>query len=265
MTDPQGETNAAPDDRAAPGGIRSVQRALELLSLFDERRLTWTISGMARASGLPKTTVVRLVGTLVDNGMLWTRPDAQVTVGAGLLRWARLAGTGWNVPEPARIAMTEVTLTCGEAVNVYVRQGTTRLCVAAFDGPRNPRYVIEVGTELPLWAGCASKVLLSEAPADVLQAAAARSPHGSDFVQVLNEQAEKARTLGFAVSHGEREPGISGVAAPIRDAEGSIVAAVAIGGPTTRFTDEKVDEFATAVTALAKRCTELGLAKVFVS
>ncbi|WP_285748373.1 IclR family transcriptional regulator [Lentzea sp. NBRC 105346] len=235
--------------------VRSVTRALDLLGHFTERRMVWPVSELARASGLPKTTVVRLVATLAATGMLWERPDGQVTVGAGLLRWARLARAAWELPEAVRSAMAALALTCGETVNLYVRQGTARVCIAQAEGPQSLRHVVHTGDEMPLWVGAASKILLVGAPAEVLDAMVERAGE-----QLRSDVALAARE-GFSVSYGERESGASGAAVPIV-VSGAVVAALALGGPTTRFTEEKIPMFRAALTETATTISVLGLPPV---
>ena len=237
---------------AASGGTRSVTRALDLLACFDETRLTWSVSDLARHTGLPKTTVVRLVGTLEGAGMLWIRPDSTITVGAGLLRWARLARSAWEPSEAVRQVLRELADSCRETVNVYVRQGTTRVCVAQAEGPQLVRHVVRIGDELTLGAGAASKVLLTGAGDAILLAVAKDADK-------LRADVESVRKRGYAVSHGEREAGASGLAAPVVDQVGHVVAALGIGGPTSRFTPDAVERFIPDVQAAARRVGELGL------
>src|SRR5215207_2018514 len=255
---------AGAERQAADGGVRSVQRAVELLSLFDETSTVWSVSELARATKLPKTTVIRLVATLERAAMVWVRPDGQVAPGAGLLRWASLSQSAWAMPEAALEVMGSVAELCRETVNLYVRQGVARVCVAQHEGPQALRHVIRVGDELPLWAGAASKVLLTAAPAEVIDEVASGSPHGPGFADVLRPQVEQARADGYAVSHGEREVGASGVAAPVADSDGRVVAALALGGPTARFTPEQVARFAAVITASADEVSDMGLARALV-
>jgi DNA-binding IclR family transcriptional regulator len=250
---------APPSEGVEPaGGIRSVTRALDLLACFDEGNPVWTVSDLARRTGLPKTTVVRLVATLETAGMLWIRPDARVAIGAGLLRWARLARSAWEPSAAVRAVMRELADECGETVNVYIRHGTARICVAQAEGPQMIRHVVRIGDELPLWAGAASKVLLGVANDAIVDAVAALAPGGSGSAPRLREQIELAREQGYAVTHGERENGASGLAAPVRDASGRVQAALGLGGPTSRFTPAAVTRFALAVVAAAERVSALG-------
>ena len=62
-----------------------------------------------------------------------------------------------------------------------------------------------------------------------------------------------AGARGFAVTHGERELGASGVSAPVRRSDGRVVAAVGVGGPTTRFNDERLPAYVERGPALRRR------------
>ncbi|MEV6646689.1 IclR family transcriptional regulator [Amycolatopsis sp. NPDC051371] len=208
------------------GAVRSVLRAFDLLALFTERRRTWAVKDLTAASGLAKTTVLRLVATCEQRGLLWTRPDGRVTVGPGMLRWAQLANTAWQLPEPVRQVLRDLAQDCGETVNLYVRSTEVLVCVAQQEGSRAIRHVGRAGDELPLGCAAAGRVL--------------------------------AGAEGTAVSHGEPEPGASSVAAPVLDADGRLLAALAVTGPTTRFTAEAVAQLGAGVTDASRRISRIG-------
>ena len=136
-----------------------------------------------------------------------------------------------------------------ETVNLYVLRDICRVCVAQQESPRPLRHVVQVGDELPLWAGASSKVLLSDAPETLLARVARRSPEGDSHLETLREWAADARRDGYAVSHGEREEGLSAVAVPVTGRSGAVVAALALSGPTLRFTAERVAAFTTDLEA----------------
>ncbi|AOS65935.1 IclR family transcriptional regulator [Actinoalloteichus hymeniacidonis] len=254
---------ATVDDGQSDGRIRSVVRAVEILAKFDEDTLSWTVSDLARATGLPKTTLVRMVDTLEQTGMLWMRPDGQVTVGAGLLRWAKLARAAWELPAPVLDAMRGLADECGETTSFYVRQGPFRVCVAQQEGRQSLRQVVRVGDKLPMWAGASSKLLLTAASDEDVAEIAASSPYGPGYTPQLLAEVEKIRAAGHVVTHGERENGVSGIAAPIRGGTGDLIAALALGGPTARFTPDRIPKLVTAVTAAANWVSSLRLAATF--
>jgi len=133
-----------------------------------------------------------------------------------------------------------------------------RVCIAQQEGPQPLRHVVHVGDELPLWAGATAKVLLRDAGEALLERVARSSPYGPNHVKRLREWIDEAAVAGFAVSHGEREEGLSAVAAPILGRSGGVVAALSLSGPTLRFTDARVAEFAGEVRRMAQQVSERG-------
>ncbi|MEQ0564296.1 IclR family transcriptional regulator [Amycolatopsis sp. NEAU-NG30] len=225
------------------GAVRSVLRTFDLLALFTERHRTWTVKDLTAASGLAKTTVLRLVATCEQRGLLWTRPDGRITVGPGMLRWAQLANSAWQLPEPVRQVLRELAAGCGETVNLYVRSSSVLVCVAQQEGTRAIRHVGRVGDELPLDCGAAGQVL----GGGTAGAASVAAP------------VHDGGTPSAAVSHGQPEAGASSVAAPVHDGEGRVLAALTLTGPAGRFGDAEVAAFCEAVTAAARRISQIGL------
>ncbi len=238
-------------------GVRSIRRALDILSLLTDDKPVVSIRDVTDATGLPKTTALRLVHTLEQSGLLWAASGGYMA-GPGLWRWAYLARRSWQLPPETQAAMRDLGAKHQETVNLYVLRDISRVCVAQQESPRPLRHVVQVGDELPLWAGASSKVLLSDAPGSLLVRVAHRSPGGDRHVDTLKQWADDARRDGYAVSHGEREEGISAVAVPITGRSGSVVAALAMSGPTLRFTEDRVAEFAADLRLAAARMSERG-------
>jgi len=251
---------AAPQQAAEAAdaqGVRSIRRALDILSLLTEDTPVVSIRDITEATGLPKTTVLRLVHTLEQSSLLWATP-AGYMAGPGLWRWAYLALRSWQLPPDTQATMRELGARHQETVNLYVLRDIYRVCVAQQESPRALRHVVRVGDELPLWAGASSKVLLSDAPEALLARVARRSPDGESHLEALRAWAADARRDGYAVSHGEREQGLSAVAVPVNGRSGTVVAALALSGPTLRFTEERVAEFTADLKRAALQMSERG-------
>ncbi len=278
-------TDATPSPVAprpgAPGrgdasGVRAVSRALAVLQAFTPERSTLTISELVRASGLPRTTVLRLVDTLVAEGMLQHGPDGRVGVGTRMILWGAFAARAWAVPQATAERMTVLAGATGETVSLYVRSGVARVVVAQSPSPHSLRHVVQVGDELPLWIGAAGAVLLSGEPVDSLDdtlddvdasshpgtgAPSPATPLGPAPTLPVDRAAvrarvDEARHAGWSVSHGAREPGNSGVAVLVPGRPPGRPVALALGGPTSRFTDDAVvgfvDELRRASSDLAR-------------
>lgn len=221
--------------------VRSVSRALALLTLFDEDHAIRTLRDLVETTELPKTTVLRLIQTLEQFGYLYARPDGRYCLGPALIRLSRAVDQVWRLPVAADATMERLRAETRETVNLYVLEGTSRVCVAQKQGTQDIRYVIPIGVPLPLWGGASAKILLADrAPRfvdEVLRSGGKDDRYGAWF----RDEVERARAGGLAVSQGEREAAASSVAAPIR-AGGRTIAALAISGPSTRFTAERVAE-----------------------
>jgi DNA-binding IclR family transcriptional regulator len=238
-------------------GVRSIRRALDIVSLLSEEKPVVSIRDITDATGLPKTTVLRLVHTLEQSSLLWATPSGYMA-GPGLWRWAYLALRSWQLPPDTQATMRDLGARHLETVNLYVLRDIYRVCVAQQESPRPLRHVVKVGDELPLWSGASAKVLLSDAPEALLLRVARRSPQGEAHLETLKEWAADVRRDGYAVSHGEREEGLSAVAVPVTGRSGAVVAALALSGPSLRFTPERVTEFVADLKSAATRMSERG-------
>jgi DNA-binding IclR family transcriptional regulator len=127
----------------------------------------------------------------------------------------------------------------GESVQLYVRSGDQRLCIAARDAGTGLRDSVPVGALLPLAAGSGGKVLLAwAADADRFDAAPA-----SELAAI--------RGRGWAASVAEREPGVASVSAPVLLPDGTLAAAVCVSGPVSRLGQAPGRRLSTPVIAAA--------------
>ena len=244
----------------ADGGVRSIARAVEVLELFDVEHPTRTLRELVASTGLPKTTVVRLLSTLDSLGLIADRGDSTFGVGAGFLRWVTLAQSMWEVSTETRQIMTRLVDSCGETVNIYIRQDLNRVSIAQVEGTTTVRSVVEVGVPYALATGAAAKILLTGAPDQVVRSLVDARPGLQ--LEPLSREISGIREAGYSVTHGERELGASAVAAPIVSSDGRVIAALSASGPTSRFTADRVGRYVDAVTAAAAEISAVGLGSV---
>jgi DNA-binding IclR family transcriptional regulator len=139
-------------------------------------------------------------------------------------------------------ALEELRDATGESVQLYVREGDRRICVAALQSPHGLRTIVPLGASLPLDVGSAGRLLLSPNP----------NPNpGSNGTG--NGARRGAGDPGWVASVGEREAGVASVSAPVRDAAGRVVAAVSVSGPIERTTRQPGRRYGPAVVAAARR------------
>ncbi len=242
------------------GGVRSIARSVEVLQLFDVEHPTRTLREIVASTALPKTTVVRMIATLESLGLLVDQRDSTYSLGAGFLRWVDLAQSLWTVGADARRIMARLVDECGETVNIYIRQDCSRVSIAQVEGTATVRSVVTTGVPYSLDTGASAKILLIDAPESVLRQLF-EGCAGGERTELANEVAAAA-DAGYAVTHGERELGASAVAAPVVSTGGRVIAALSMGGPTSRFTPDRVRRYVDAVTAAAAEINRVGLGSV---
>ena len=103
-----------------------------------------------------------------------------------------------------------------------------------------------------------SRAATTPAPRSAEPRVARSSPYGPAHVKRLREWIDDAAVRGHATSHGERVDGLSAVGAPILGRAGTVVAAIGLSGPTVRFTEERVAEFAADLKRVAGQLSERG-------
>src|SRR5690606_9115754 len=125
--------------------------------------------------------------------------------------------------------------------------GDERLCVERIESAQNVRIVARIGRRLPLYAGSAGKLLLAYLPEKRQDEILSRSPLNPftpktiTSLEALKEELKKIKQQGYAFSDGEWVEDAAGIAAPIFDMKGDILAALTVSGPSFRFTDEKIN------------------------
>lgn len=238
--------------------VRSVSRALEIMALIANHPQGINLRETVEASGLPKTTVLRLLQTLEANGLVWKASSQSYILGPTLLHLAGQSLDAWRMPPVLWEKLEELARQCNETVNLWVRRNLTRVLVCQAQGRQSLQNVARLGDQLPMDAGASSKVLLSAMPDDLIREVAATSNRGPGSLETLRSWITETRERGWASSHGEREEGLSAVAVPVRSVKGVIVAALTLSGPTSRFTPDRIELFVGRLKACAEEIGRLG-------
>jgi DNA-binding IclR family transcriptional regulator len=207
--------------RSRSTGVGVLDRSVALLDLLagGPRTLRW----LAGASGLPRPTAYRLLVALEAHRLVARDATGAFGLGPRLTELAVAAGPAVDLAALAGPVLARLHEATGESVQLYVRSGDRRLCIAARDAGTGLRDSVPVGALLPLAAGSGGKVLLAWShPAE--------SPPASP----LPAELAAVRKRGWAASVAEREPGVASVSAPVL-AGGVLLGALCISGPASRI------------------------------
>jgi DNA-binding IclR family transcriptional regulator len=205
-------------------GIGVLDKAVGVLHAVAESPCG--LADLCERTGLPRATAHRLAAGLETHRLLARDADGRWLLGPAISELSAhvndpLLSAGATVLPRLR----EIT---GESVQLYRRDGTSRICVAALEPPAGLRDTVPIGTRLPMTAGSGAKVLLAYADAATQQAVL---PSAMFTDRTLAE----VRKRGWAQSAAEREAGVASVSAPVRDPRGAVIAAVSVSGPIDRM------------------------------
>ena len=207
-------------------GVGVLDKAAHILDALESGPLT--LAGLVAATGLARPTAHRLATALEHHRLVARDLNGRFILGPRVAELASAAGEDklLSIANPILIALRDATK---ESAQLYRRQGELRICVAASERMTGLRDTVPVGSGLTMSAGSAAQILLAWEEPDRLH----RGLQGATFTAT---DLSGVRRRGWAQSLGEREPGVASVSAPIRGANGKIVAAVSISGPIERLT-----------------------------
>jgi DNA-binding IclR family transcriptional regulator len=184
------------------------------------------LAELCARTGLPRATAHRLAVGLEVHRLLRRGSDGRWRPGPALHELGNSALD--PLLDAAALVLPRLRDLTGESVQLYRRDGMVRVCVAAAEPPSGLRDTVPVGARLPMTAGSGAKVLAAWADPATQRAVLGEAGFGE---RILME----VRRRGWAQSVAERESGVASVSAPVRDAAGSVVAAVSVSGPVERI------------------------------
>ncbi|NVN00032.1 IclR family transcriptional regulator [Arthrobacter sp. SDTb3-6] len=252
---------------AAENSTKSTGNALLVLgkisSILDAFSLSspvLSLGDIRESTGLPTSTVQRLVTNLTSQGFLDRDEDAY-RIGMRMAYWAAPATRGVEVLDIVGPLLKKLRDATGETACFFKTEQRERMCVALAETHHALRREMHLGKVLPLHAGSAGRVLLAwDAP---LMDAIVRDPLESitdatiTTSEYLVSAVKKTRTDGYAITVGEREDGASGLSAPVFDSRAELVGAVTVSGPTLRMPLKTCQAWVEPLLATAENMTRL--------
>ncbi|MEM8860526.1 MAG: IclR family transcriptional regulator [Chloroflexota bacterium] len=236
----------------ATGGAQAVVRALRILKLFSGKHLSLSLKQVIEATQLNRTTVFRLLSTLVAEGFLVRLENGDYQLGPELTALGGLAGNRDGLRRIARPILEELVETVGERTTLEVpsRGSDGRMTMLVIDEVSDSHRlgITEfAGNHLPIYATSTGKAFMAFSNDEMLdgifsepvQAFTSKTPVSRPAVE---KDLAKTKSQAYALVIEELEEGLVAIGAPIFDASGTVCAAISIAGPTVRMTAERIPE-----------------------
>ena len=217
----------------SPSGDSVTDRVVRVLETFGPDRTVQTAAEIGRRAGLPSSTAHRLVAELVEAGLLERDDEHRVQLGMRLWELALRGSRALRLRQAALPFMERVQARVREHTQLAVLEHDTALFLERLSHPDAGANITRIAGRLPLHASSSGLVLLAYSDADV-QDRVLSAPLAALSEGTVTDAAALRRTLagirrsGFVVSPGSVEAVSTGVAVPVRDETGQVVAALSV-------------------------------------
>lgn len=241
--------------------IQSLARGVQIIDLLVNSCRPHSITELAAALELDKSSVSRLVRTLENYGYVQkANGSRKYTIGKRMFAIGLQLTNRHAVRETAKPYLDYLATVTGECAHIGVYSAGKALVTDDVQSETSLLRVIgKSGRHINLHNTAVGKGLVAYGDFPIPEEFPALTPRTITDPELFAEELQRVREQGYALDDEENEPGVRCIAAPVFDMVGVTVASVGISGPTVRVTDERIEQLACAVKEVAQRLSrELG-------
>ncbi|MEQ1408253.1 IclR family transcriptional regulator [Neorhizobium sp. Rsf11] len=246
------------DEEGQKARLSSVSMAIRILKAFSGDDAEIGISELAKRLGIAKSTVHRLVVTLMAEDFLDKNPETgRYRLGLGLFGLGSLVRHRMDLSTEARTLLADLRQETGETVLLAVPAGREIMYIRTLASRQAVRISTEMGMRVPYHCTAAGRAILAFQPenhaATVTTAPMpARTPKTVTDPDRFRKLLANVRRQGYAIEDEESELGMRAIAAPIYDAQSEVVGSVAIAGPVQRLSLRNLNGLAEPLLSTAR-------------
>jgi sugar lactone lactonase YvrE/DNA-binding IclR family transcriptional regulator len=241
-------------------GVQALKRALSLLDIVAEAERPLRFTEIAQAAGLSRPTVHRMLGALVEAGLLRVEErDQGYRLGFRLFEMAHRVWDGFDLRSAAEPELERLRDLTGETVRLAILEGDRVLTVDQRESRQAVRLGNGVGARSAPYASGAGKAMLAHLDplaqrrlVDALRLERL-TPNTIAERHALQAELDLVKARGYAVASEEQSTGVSSVAAPVLDHRARAIAAVAVVGPSYRLPAGRLHALGRDVMEAARR------------
>lgn len=244
----------------AGDGTGSLEKAIDVLEEIGRQPGGISHNELAERLAMPRTTVYRLLATLVTRGLARHDPSRRIyNLG---VRYVELARQTYAMPDLVAAAAQELRdlrdLT-GETSYIGTLEGTAVVSLERFDGAHSHRSNAGLGHRKPVYATSQGKALLAALDVETREALIAKlhlvplTEHTLTDRRRLNAQLRATRERGWAIDNEENVLGVRCVGAAVRDPYGTVRGAISVAGPAYRLPLARIELLGPELAEAARR------------
>lgn len=234
---------------------KTVVKAFRVLELLAQAEAPTSLTKLATQTGLQKSNVHRLLGTLCELG--YARRGESSLYGPSLRVWelGQRVYSRLSIASTARTHLHKLMQKTGESAHLAVFDRSEIVYIDRVETANPVRAYTVIGGRAPAYCTASGKALLAAQPPETVRAVAATIRRQTaetiaDHAALVKELAN-VRNQGYAINLGEFRDNVAGLAAPVRLSNGETIAAVGISGPLDRLRSRKIKSLAPTIVAAA--------------
>ncbi|MFD7132026.1 IclR family transcriptional regulator [Streptomyces sp. NPDC059894] len=237
-------------------GESVTERIVRVLETFDTDRTVQTAAEIGRRARLPSSTAHRMVAELVECGLLERDEEQRVHLGMRLWELALRGSRALRLRQAALPFMERVQARIREHTQLAVLENDETLFIERLSHPHAGANITRIAGRLPLHASSSGLVLLAHGPQDLRERVLA-GPLEAVSPETLTDPARLHRVLagirrdGFVVAPGSVEAVSTGIAVPIREGRGQVIAALSVVLPRDAPTRPAAEELRAAASGIS--------------
>ncbi|PRX35800.1 IclR family transcriptional regulator [Orenia metallireducens] len=224
--------------------VQSVDRALRILELLIEENQSMNLSEISEEVDLNISTVHRLLNTLIYRGFVAKEETGRYKLGVRIFEIVSLLEDSLDLKAIVRPYLNEIVDECNETANLVILDRGEVVYIDQVESTNLVRMFANIGSKGPAHSLGAGKVLLAhldERELDKMLKGMELTQFTSETlteVEELKENLKQIKVQGYAIDFEEMEEGVRCVAAPIKNGDGEVIAAISVSGPNIRITDK---------------------------
>jgi DNA-binding IclR family transcriptional regulator len=244
--------------------VQVLDRAVALLRALADADTELTPVELARAVGLHKSTVHRLL-VVLEHHRLVQKGSGAYRLGTGLLELGEKASVRLRLSERAQPYLRDLSANTGEGAHVTVLSDTEMLAIAHVEGRWNLQSLTRTGSRTQLHCTAAGKAVLAFLRPESCDALISRLPFPRLTRRTIVTPAAlklelmRVRDAGYAMDDEEFEDGLRCVGAPVFDHRGQVTASLSLAAPVFRLGRDRLPQVVRLVVDAARRLsTDIG-------
>lgn len=230
--------------------IQSVERALQILDLFNEQATELKITDISKLMGLSKSTLHSLLKTLQLHGYIDQNPEnGKYRLGMKLVERGHFVVGSMDIRQKAKGWLTDLSRRTGQTTHLGILDGREGVYIEKIEGKLAAIAYSRIGRRLPVHATAIGKVLIAWLGEPELNALlegyqyTTFTPSTLATREALVDALKKTREQGYALDSEENEQGVRCVAVPVWNHESRVIAALSLSTLTSRVDDAGLASF----------------------